>query len=105
MHPQYHLGGPISVASTDEGAHVTWSDSRAGNPEEPAEDAYYTAVVHGASAPAGPTLSVLPVAVGGFGGLVIAGVLLLVVGSQLRRTQSAGPVTPAPAHGAEPTED
>lgn len=105
MHPQYHLGGPVSVASTDERAHVTWSDSRAGNPEEPAEDAYSTAVVHGASAPAGPTLSVLPVAVGGFGGLVIAGVLLLVVGSQLRRTQSAGPVTPAPAHGAEPTED
>lgn len=76
MHPQHHLGGPLSVASTDDRAHVVWSDSRAGTPDEPAEDVYYTAVVHG-EASTGPAVSMGSLALGGAGALAVAGGLLL----------------------------
>lgn len=89
MHPQYHLGGPISVASTRERAHVTWSDSRAGNPDEPAEDAYYTAAIHETRRErAGFSLGSFTL--GSTAGLLVAGAVVLALALGMRRKQHPG---------------
>lgn len=87
MNGQYHLGGPISVAATDEQAHVAWSDSRAGSPEAPAEDAYTTAAIHG-PAQAGTWFAPLPFVLGAGVALVVAG--LAAVGAVLALRRRSG---------------
>lgn len=44
------LFGPMGIASTDETAYVAWADSRAGTPDKPVEDTYFTSLVFQAPA-------------------------------------------------------
>jgi hypothetical protein len=81
----YDLRGPIGVASTDDVAHVAWSDSRAGRVELPAEDVYVASLVHRA-AEEDPSVRPLSVALGAAIGLAVAGLAALVAVRASRRS-------------------
>lgn len=75
----------IAVASTEDSALFTWSDSRPGGPDEDVEDAYFTRArfpseVEAASAEAaGDSPSWLWAVLGAAAALLVAGLLLLIV--------------------------
>lgn len=96
MNASHHLGGPISVASTDQRAHVTWSDSRNGSEALPAEDVYYTSAVHGSTV-ASTGVSMVSAAIGAGAALLAAGLLVVGLALGLRRRGGRGAVSaPAP---------
>jgi len=77
------------VASTDEEAYITWSDSRNGAFELPTEDAYFAKVIHEeASAGDGGGESAIKgssVLLGLAIGLVLAGLAVATVAGNSRR--------------------
>ncbi len=84
--------GPIGIASTNYAAMITWPDSRAGDPLNSAEDAYFTRVRFspsplGSSASGGPDLLWLSL---GVGATLVVGGLVLLVGARIRRGSGAG---------------
>jgi hypothetical protein len=89
MHPAYDLRGPIGVASTDEEAFVTWSDSRNGALELPTEDVYFARVLHDESVAVGeeePTIKASSFLLGAAAALAVAGLVFFLL---LRRRPSA----------------
>ena len=46
LNPKYDARGPFAVASTNDLTHFAWGDSRAGQPEVPVQDVYFTSLVH-----------------------------------------------------------
>ncbi len=81
----YDLRGPIGVASTNDAAHISWSDSRAGRVDLPAEDVYVAAVVHQLDEDDGSSIRPLSVALGAGAGLALAGLVALVATLVTRR--------------------
>jgi hypothetical protein len=84
------LRGPVGVASTDEEAYVTWSDSRNGTVDLPTEDAYFAKVIHdepGSDGGGGePAIKASSVLLGLAIGLVVAGLAVATVAGNARRT-------------------
>jgi hypothetical protein len=88
MNLAYDLRGPIGVASTDEEAFVTWSDSRNGTFDLPTEDAYFAKVIHEepeAGSGDGPAIKASSVVLGLTIGLVLAGLAVATVAGNARR--------------------
>lgn len=46
VNPKYDPRGPMAVASTNEVTYVAWPDSRAGRPQAPTQDTYFTTILH-----------------------------------------------------------
>ena len=46
LNPKYDARGPFAVTSTNDLTHFAWGDSRAGQPEVPVQDVYFTSLVH-----------------------------------------------------------
>ncbi|MDQ4134120.1 MAG: hypothetical protein M3179_13175 [Actinomycetota bacterium] len=88
MNPAYDLRGPIGVASTNEEAHVAWSDSRNGSFELPTEDAYFATVTHeqAAAGDGDPAIKTSSLLLGLAIGLVVAGLAVLVLAIRGRST-------------------
>jgi Neuraminidase (sialidase) len=88
--------GPVGMASTDDGAVITWSDSRGSAPFD-AEDAYVTRVrfddgtLAGAAAEEDDESPVVWVAMGAGIALGVAGAVFAVASRALRRPRSAVP--------------
>ena len=82
------LRGPVGVASTNEEAYVTWSDSRNGTIELPTEDAYFATVIHDriALVKDDSTIKVSSVLLGLAIGLVLAGLAVATVAGNTRRS-------------------
>ena len=86
------LFGPMSIASTDAVAYVTWADSRSGTPEKPVEDAYFTSMVFAEAGVAKDTPALLWALVGAASALAVAGLVLITgLGQSRRRARTAGP--------------
>jgi hypothetical protein len=93
MHPAYDLRGPVGVASTNETAYVSWSDSRNGTFELPTEDVYVATVLHDETAAAGggePTVKASSLLLGLAIGLVVAGLAVLVLARRARPRPGRG---------------
>ncbi|MDQ4069289.1 MAG: glycoside hydrolase [Actinomycetota bacterium] len=89
MNLAYDLRGPIGVASTDEEAYVTWSDSRNGTFDLPTEDVYFSKVIHEEVALGdgdGPAIRASSVFLGLAIGLVLAGLAVAAAAGNSRRT-------------------
>jgi hypothetical protein len=79
------------VASTDDQAYVSWSDSRNGTFTLPTEDAYFSAVVHddkAATAHREPAVKGSSVLLGLAIGLVVAGLAVATVAGNNSRAGS-----------------
>jgi hypothetical protein len=81
MNPRYDLRGPVGVASSDEEAYVSWSDSRNGSFELPTEDVYFASVLHAAvgESDGEPAVKASSLFLGLAIGLVVFGVAVLVL--------------------------
>ena len=92
MNPLYDLRGPVGVASTDEEAYVSWSDSRNGSFELPSEDVYMATVIHRVKATGNKESDVkLPSLLLGLAiGVVIAGVAVLALSARGTPAAPAG---------------
>jgi hypothetical protein len=91
------LFGPMGIASTDAVAYVAWADSRAGTPEKPVEDAYFTSLVFDEPAAARDPSALAAGLVGGAIALAVCGLVLLVVlGASRRRSGAPAPAAPVP---------
>jgi hypothetical protein len=93
MNLAYDLRGPVGVASTDDQAFVSWSDSRNGTFALPTEDAYFGTVIHDdkaakVSRPA--AIKGSSVLLGLAIGLVVAGLAVATVASNSNRSRSGG---------------
>lgn len=91
MNLAYDLRGPVGVASTDDQAYVSWSDSRNGTFTLPTEDAYFSAVVHddkAATAHREPAVKGSSVLLGLAIGLVVAGLAVATVAGNNSRAGS-----------------
>ncbi|HEX2046864.1 MAG TPA: sialidase family protein [Acidimicrobiales bacterium] len=91
MNLAYDLRGPIGVASTDEEAFVTWSDSRNGTFDLPTEDAYFAKVIHEEPETGGgdgPAIKASSVVLGLTIGLVLAGLAVATVAGNARRSSA-----------------
>lgn len=88
------LFGPMGIAATDDVAYISWADSRAGTPDNPVEDVYFTSVVFDQPG-TGTSVSAWTWAfVGGAIALALAGLVLLgVLVTSRRRTGKSRPVT------------
>ncbi len=83
------LRGPVGVASTDEQAYVSWSDSRNGTLELPTDDSYFATVVHidkATQVVKEPAVKGSSVLLGMAIGLVLAGLAVATVAGNSRRT-------------------
>lgn len=69
----YDLRGPIGVASTDDAAHIAWSDSRAGAVDLPTEDVYFASVLHEPEERGRDASTASLVLLGAAGGVLLAG--------------------------------
>lgn len=82
------LRGPVGVASTDDQAYVSWSDSRNGRFDLPTEDAYFAIVVHNDRAAVvhhDPAVKGSSVLLGLAVGLVVAGLAVATVAGNSNR--------------------
>jgi hypothetical protein len=85
------LRGPVGVASTDDQAYVTWSDSRNGNVDLPTDDAYFATVIHddkAAAVKSEPAVKGSSVLLGLAIGLVLAGLAVATVAGNSRSGRS-----------------
>ncbi|MGH9277230.1 MAG: exo-alpha-sialidase [Acidimicrobiales bacterium] len=99
------LFGPMGVAATNRAVFVAWADSRAGTPEKPVEDTYFTAIEFAPPATGESTAAWIWLLTGAAGGLTIAG--LIVIGALARtRAKTEGRAFPpvAPSTPAPPVE-
>lgn len=85
------IRGPIGLGSTDSSTYLTWADSRAGDSDQVAEDAYFTRVRHapeatelGPTSSSGATWGII-----GAGAALAVGGLVLLIGMRLTRGGSA----------------
>ncbi|MGH9223591.1 MAG: sialidase family protein [Acidimicrobiales bacterium] len=86
------LFGPMSVASTDKTAYISWADSRSGTPDKPVEDAYFTSLVFEEPAAGSSTPALAWALVGAASALAAAGiVLILALGRSRRAARVGGP--------------
>jgi len=92
------LFGPMGIASTNESTYIAWGDSRAGTPDKPLEDAYFTTEIFSEPATSGGTPRYLWALAGAAGGIAAAGLVLIVAMARSRR--EAGP--PEPSTSAAP---
>lgn len=98
------IQGPLGIASTDEGAHVAWDDTRNATSEGEAQDIYFTRARHvgadaffGGQASGAANRQLLSGGLGAGGALLLGGVLLLVTVGRMRssgRTGDVGSVAP-----------
>jgi hypothetical protein len=95
------LFGPMGIAATDEATYIAWGDSRAGTPEKPLEDAYFTTEIFGQPTTGEGTPRYLWGLAGAASGLAIGGLALIVSMARTRRqgvTAGRAPTaTPEPA--------
>lgn len=92
----FDMRGTPGVASTDEFAYITWSDTRHADHAGQSQDIYGAAVQHEDLGRGGAGL--LPLVLAGVGGLFAAGALLFGVGLGIRMRGQPG--QPAPAGGS-----
>jgi len=86
VNTKYDVRGPIGIASTDDVTYIAWGDSRAGRPAAPAQDAYFSTVIHDLDLASEPTVKASSVVLGGAIGLVVAGLAVLVAAVVRRRS-------------------
>jgi hypothetical protein len=96
MNLAYDLRGPVGIASTDDVAYVSWSDSRNGRVDLPTEDVYFGSVIHAEPRQESTGVKAGSVLLGVAVGAVAAGLVFLVTARRLRRPTSAAR-TPAGA--------
>jgi hypothetical protein len=93
------LFGPMGIASTDDAAYIAWADSRAGTPDKPVEDVYFTSLVFAEPAAGGETSAVASALVGAAIALAVTGLVLIaaLVRSRGRTRRGEARTVPAPA--------
>lgn len=87
----YDARGPMGVASTDTAAHITWGDSRAGNPVSPVQDTYFASVIHSVDSDEGSSSGVkVSFAALGSGITLLVGGLIVFLVALRGRNRSPG---------------